>query len=124
MNLATTFRAAMGALAIVSLSTAPSGFALAHHGWSSYDANKTITVTGTLDNVAWRNPHAVATIGYEGETWAVVLAPTSRMRARGLTEDMLKDGIKATLEGYPRSDGTREMRLERITIDGKTVELR
>lgn len=126
MNRATTFalRAALGALAIGSLSAAPSGLALAHHGWSSYDASKTITVTGTLETVVWRNPHATATIDYEGETWAVVLAPTSRMEARGLTEDMLKSGVTATLEGYPRSDGTREMRLERITIDGKTVELR
>ena len=29
-----------------------------------------------------------------------------------------------TLEGYPRSDGTSEMRIERVIVDGKTVELR
>ncbi len=33
-------------------------------------------------------------------------------------------GEPVTLEGYPRSDGTAEMRIERITAGGKTVELR
>ena len=37
---------------------------------------------------------------------------------------MVKDGTVATIEGYPRTDGTPEMRLERITVAGKTVELR
>lgn len=101
----------------------PTG-AEAHHGWSSYDAEKTITTKAKLQDVAWRNPHAQAKVEYEGKTWDVILAPISRMEARGLTQEMLKDGATVTLEGYPRSDGTAEMRLERITVDGKTVELR
>lgn len=100
------------------------GLAAAHHGWSSYDAEKTITTTAKLQDVAWRNPHAQAKVEYEGKAWDVILAPISRMEARGLTREMLKNGVTATLEGYPRSDGTAEMRLERITVDGKTVELR
>jgi hypothetical protein len=98
--------------------------AFAHHGWSSYDAAKPITVTGPLKQVQWRNPHAEAKMDRDGKIWQVVLAPTSRMEARGLTSDMLKDGTVATIEGYPRTDGTPEMRLERITVAGKTVELR
>ncbi len=46
------------------------------------------------------------------------------MEARGLTESMLQPGRKITLLGYPRSDGTREMRIERIVVAGKTYELR
>lgn len=114
----------IGALAAGGLWVSVPEAVLAHHGWSSYDATKVITVTAPLQDVAWRNPHSEAKIEHDGETWDVVLAPISRMKARGLTEDMLKEGTTATLEGYPRSDGTREMRLERITVDGKTVELR
>lgn len=98
--------------------------AFAHHGWSSYDATKPVTATGPLTQVEWRNPHAEAKMNRDGKVWQVVLAPTSRMEARGLTKDMLKDGTVATVEGYPRTDGTPEMRLERITVAGKTVELR
>ena len=80
--------------------------AAAHHGWSSYDANKVLTVKGKFKTVSWANP------------------PTSRMEARGLTPAMIAPGKPVTLVGYPRLDGTAEMRIERITAGGKTVELR
>ena len=98
--------------------------ALAHHGWSSYDAEKTIKVTGKLTDVAWRQPHGEAKIAYQGKTWVVILAPTSRMESRGLTQAMVGPQNEVTLEGYPRKDGTPEMRIERVTAAGKTVELR
>lgn len=37
---------------------------------------------------------------------------------------MLKPGSTATLEGYPNRNKPEEMRVERITVGGKTVELR
>jgi hypothetical protein len=97
--------------------------ALAHHGWSSYDAEKTLKITARLTDVAWRNPHGTAKVAYQGKTWDVILAPVSRMEARGLTQAMVTSA-PVTLEGYPRSDGTAEMRIERVTAQGKTVELR
>lgn len=117
-------RPASRVLAALAFAAALPVAALAHHGWSSYDSAKLIKATGPLKAVAWRNPHAEAKLDHEGKTWDVILAPTSRMEARGLTQDMLKTGTTATLEGYPRTDGTAEMRLERITVAGKTVELR
>jgi hypothetical protein len=110
--------------AAVALAILVPGAALAHHGWSSYDAEKTLTVTGPLTDVAWRNPHGEARIKYAGKTWTVVLAPVARMEARGLTQAMLATGKPVKLVGYPRKDGVTEMRIERITVDGKTVELR
>jgi hypothetical protein len=98
--------------------------ALAHHGWSSYDAAKVIKVTAPVTDVSWGNPHGGAKVRYQGKVWDVVLAPVARMEARGLTQTMLAAGKPITIEGYPRKDGTPEMRIERVTIDGKTVELR
>lgn len=34
------------------------GFALAHHGWSSFDQNRPIWLEGRVTQVRWRNPHA------------------------------------------------------------------
>lgn len=34
------------------------GAALAHHGWSSFDEKAPIYVAGTVQSVAWQNPHA------------------------------------------------------------------
>ena len=48
----------------------------------------------------------------------------ARMEARGLTKAMIAPGKRVQLVGYPRKDGTPEMRIERISAEGKTVELR
>jgi len=53
-----------------------------------------------------------------------VLAPPSRMGNRGLTEDMLTVGKAVSVEGYVHKTNTTEMRAERISLDGKTIELR
>ncbi len=111
-------------IAAIALLCGLPALAQAHHGWSSYDATRTVTVNAPLSSLRWANPHGAATINHEGKSWDVVLAPVTRMEARGLTEQMIKPGTKLTLVGYPRSDGTAEMRIERIILEGKTYELR
>ena len=103
------------------------GAAFAHHGWSDYDASKTLNLTGVIQESKYSNPHGVIRLQVEGEkgkTWLCILAPTSRMTKRGLTAEMLKEGMKATVVGYPHRERPDEMRAERITVEGKTVELR
>lgn len=97
---------------------------LAHHGWSSYDDTKVIKHRAALSDVRWGNPHGSAKVRYKGATWDVILAPVSRMEARGLSQQMLGPKSVVVIEGYPRRDGTREMRIERVVAGGKTVELR
>lgn len=99
----------------------------AHHGWSSYDENKTLELTGVIRESSYGNPHGFVRLqvdGDKGKTWYAVLAPPSRMKARGLTREMLKNGTTATIVGYPHRQKGEELRVERITIDGKTTELR
>ncbi|TDK25013.1 hypothetical protein E2F46_07515 [Luteimonas aestuarii] len=98
--------------------------AAAHHGWSSYDADQAMRFDAELIEVRYRNPHAEVVVEHEGNRWDVVLAPTTRMETRGLPQDGLAVGRTITIEAYPRLDGTRELRAERIVVDGTTVELR
>ncbi len=98
--------------------------AIAHHGWSSYDNDKPVTLTGTIVEADYSYPHASIKLEANGKTWVAVLAPPSRMSARGLASGELKAGIQATVEGYPSRNDAVEMRAERITIGGKTTELR
>ncbi len=111
-------------IAAAVLAIALPAAAYAHHGWSSYDASKVLNVTGKFKTVSWANPHGTATMDWKGKPWRVILAPTARMEARGLTEAMIAPGKPVKLVGYPRVDGAAEMRIERITASGKTVELR
>lgn len=100
------------------------GAAWAHHGWSAYDADKVMRPTGEVVGSSWGSPHGSVVLTVDGQRWDVVLAPVSRMTARGLAREDIAVGKTVTVEAYPRRDGTREMRAERITADGKTVELR
>ncbi len=98
--------------------------ALAHHGWSTYDQDRELRLTGPFTSVSWANPHGTATLNWQGKRWDVILAPISRMEARGLTRAMIAPGRRITVVGYPRRDGTAEMRIERVIVGDKTVELR
>lgn len=107
--------------ALGALCAAP---ALAHHGWSEYDANTTLTLTGTIVESRYQNPHATVRFKSGNKTWFAWLAPVTRMEARGLTGEMVKAGATVTLVGYASTTKKDEMRVERIIVDGKTTELR
>jgi uncharacterized protein DUF6152 len=111
----------LGALALIMLAPVA---AAAHHGWSSYDSSKPLTVTGVIKEAGYEHPHGHIALQTPDKTWSVVLAPPSRMENRGLPRETLKPGVRATVVGYQHRGEPQEMRAERITIDGKTVELR
>ena len=96
----------------------------AHHGWSEYDSSQTLTLTGTIRESGYEHPHGHVLLVTPGKTWTAVLAPPSRMENRGLPTSALKVGNTVTVVGYPNRNKPEEMRAERITADGKTVELR
>jgi hypothetical protein len=98
--------------------------ASAHHGWSHYHADKPQQLSGTIQKSGYEQPHGFVELKTADKTWHVVLAPPSRMEARGLQKDKLVAGQQATVYGYPHMSKGDEMRAERITIEGKTTELR
>ena len=108
-------------LAMVALLPAA---AVAHHGWSEYDSSKLLRLSGRIVEYGYEHPHGHIRLETPGKTWLCVLAPPSRMENRGLAKDLLKPGSEATVEGYANRGKPEEMRAERITVGGKTVELR
>lgn len=100
------------------------GTAAAHHGWGSYDAANPVTVAGPIETLKYENPHATITVRGEDKVWTVTLAPTSRMTTRGATAEVVAVGTNVSAYGYPSTVEKDEMRAERITVDGKTYELR
>ena len=79
---------------------------------------------GPIVTSKYENPHATITVGRSDKVWTVTLAPTSRMINRGATADMVAVGKTVSAYGYPSTVEKDEMRAERITVDGKTVEMR
>ncbi len=97
---------------------------LAHHGWGSYDAKNPITVAGKILTSQYENPHATITVQGADKVWTVTLAPTSRMINRGAPPELVAVGAEISAYGYPSTVQTDEMRAERITAGGKTIEMR
>ena len=111
-----------GLIPIVALLAA--GAAYAHHGWSEYDNSNPLKVAGVIKESGYEHPHGHVRLETPGKTWLVVLAPPSRMSARGLPAENLKAGSKVEVVGYANRNKPEEMRAERIVVGGKTVELR
>jgi hypothetical protein len=114
----------MRIVAVTLAAAALSGTAWAHHGWSSYDASRTVKITAPIAELQWAQPHSMLWVMHEGKKVEIYLAPISRMVDRGLTRDMLPVGKEVTLDAYLSNSTATEYRAERITVDGKTVELR
>jgi len=114
----------MRALMLAAIAAALATPAAAHHGWGSYDATKTVTIEAVILDVKYENPHAEIVLEHRGKKWTMTLAPIFRMQNRGIPQDLLIKGKKVKVEGYASKVNTDEMRIERITVDGKVVELR
>jgi hypothetical protein len=100
------------------------GAAAAHHGWGSYDASKTIVLDGPVLQSSYEFPHGEAVIELNGVRWTATLAPPSRMQSRGLAREDIAVGKRIKAEGYPSTARQNEMRAERVTVDGRVIEMR
>jgi Family of unknown function (DUF6152) len=112
----------LGLLAVLVLG--PYAPLAAHHGWGSYDASKPVTVAGPILTSKFENPHVILTVESPGKVWTVTLAPPSRMLNRGALTELVAVGSTISAYGYPSTAQSDEMRAERITVGGKTIEMR
>src|ERR1700685_867232 len=107
----TTRRATLPALLFGLLA---SSSLFAHHGQAGYDTSGTVTVSGTLSDFQFVNPHSIvsidvkddkgATQGWQGE----LTSPNHLIRA-GWTAESLKSGDKVTMTGYRAKSGANSM---------------
>ena len=104
--------------------TTIAGPAWAHHGWGGYDSTTVLNLVGTIKAYKYINPHGELLLTTPDREWLCTLAPPFRMDNRGLGEAAFKVGDTCTVVGYPSKTDPKEMRAERITLNGKTVELR
>lgn len=114
-------------IGLTGLALALAAPAAGHHGWGGYDSTKVLTLTGVIENMGYENPHGDLKLKVaqpDAKVWTVTLAPPYRMQSRGLPAGDIKTGTTVTVVGYPNKTDPNEMRAERITVNGKTVELR
>ena len=115
--------AACAALALALSATAAS----AHHSFAVFfDQERPTAVTGVVKDFQFSNPHGVltfvATKDGKEEVWRAETNAPVILRRLGWSPTVVKPGDKVTVEGWLARDGTRYMRMRKVTRpDGSMV---
>ena len=117
------------ATVLASAIAAFAGPALAHHSFSMFDHEKTMTLSGTVKEFEWTNPHAwlhiVATDEKTGKPveWSFEMGGVGQVAQQGWKPDSVKPGDKITVQMHPLKDGSRGGQYLNATLaDGHTFK--
>ena len=102
--------------------------ARAHHSLTAeFDTGRTVSVTGTITEMKWTNPHAWLYINVKDEkgqiqNWAIEFATPNQLYRRGWAREDLPAGAVVSVNGYPSRD--KALRISSIDVklpDGRTL---
>jgi len=104
--------------------------ASAHHAFSGeFDANKPVTLRGTVTRIEWINPHAWIHIDVENddgntESWMIEAGSPNTLVRRGMTRDSIPLGTEVIVFGYRHRNGSNAANGRDVTLpDGSKLFL-
>jgi hypothetical protein len=118
----------VGGVALVLAST--SAPASAHHAFAAeFDANKPVSLKGTLTRVEWVNPHVWIHLEVKQpdggvELWRIEGGTPNVLFRRGVTKNTVVVGTAVAIDGYQAKDGSRRANGRDMTLpDGRKLFL-
>jgi Family of unknown function (DUF6152) len=103
-----TFKPIALAGVMVGVSAIPS---FAHHSFAMFDAERKLTLDGTVKEFQWTNPHSwilltVSNAQGQPEQWAIEMGGPSGLARQGWVPKTLTPGMKVQAVIHPLRDGT------------------
>ena len=86
------------------------GSAFAHHSFAAFDMEKTATLSGSVKEFQWLNPHSwiqmmVADASGNAVEWSIEMSSPSGLSRQGWKPKTLRPGDKITVIMHPLRDG-------------------
>lgn len=115
-------------LLIFAAAMLTAGVVLAHHSFAVFfDAERSVTVRGTVTEFQFRNPHGlirIRSVDQDGneQVWRAETNSPSILERRGWDRSSLKAGDEIVVDGWPARDGTNYLRMRTVKrADGTPV---
>ena len=95
--------------------------ASAHHSFAMFDAEKTVTLSGTVKEIEWTNPHMWLYVMAQDQSGKIqeypleMQGPGQSMK-NGWKQDSVKPGDKVTVEMHPLRTGARGGQLMTVVL--------
>ena len=82
----------------------------AHHSMAGFDRKQTVTLTGTVQEFRWENPHSSIDIDVSGKdgkvvTWKIEMTAPAYLVRQGFKRTSVKKGDIATIVANPLISG-------------------
>ena len=105
------------------------GAASAHHGTGTYDSSKSVTLSGTVTEFSWTNPHVSLFFDVKDATgktvnWAIEMNSPGVLAQAGWSKRTFKAGDQITISVRPAKAGTPVGLINRaqpVIVNGKQV---
>ena len=103
------------------------GAAQAHHSFAMFDMSKEVTVSGTVKQFQWTNPHSYIQLVVknnrgEDEEWSLEMGAPVYLYNQGWRRSTVKAGDRLTVTIAPLRNGDKGgLLLKAVTADGKAL---
>lgn len=114
-------------LAVLAAAALSANAALAHHSPVMFDQTQKVTLTGTVREFQWTNPHSYIQLVVKNdqgqdEEWSLEMAAPTYLYNRGWRPSSVKAGDTLTVTIAPlRKGGQGGLLLQAATADGKPI---
>jgi hypothetical protein len=93
----------------------------AHHGASEYDMRKIVTLSATVKELQFVNPHTLLVFTVKDDSgkaseWQGELPSPNLLSRRGWSRSTLKPGDQVTVIGAPAKNGEKGMQVKKLVF--------